>query len=99
MNNCGSLAPTYEADVKTIIDLSCAFSGCHVSGTSAPGNFQTYEGISRNLSNGSFEDRVFNIKNDPVLGMPPDNSPALKDLSEAQLQILACWMENNFAEN
>lgn len=99
MNNCGNLTPTYDADVKTIIELSCALSGCHVNGTSAPGNFITYDGISRYLSNGSFENRVFDVKNDPVLGMPPDNSPGPKDLSTAQLQILVCWMENNYPEN
>ncbi|MBT8218765.1 MAG: hypothetical protein KJP00_03020 [Bacteroidia bacterium] len=99
ITNCNNITPTYDADVKAIIDLSCAYSGCHVSGSSAPGNYSTYGGISRTLTNGLFEDRIFNIKDDPVLGMPPDNSPGPKDLSSGELELLRCWMENGYAEN
>lgn len=98
-NNCDDTPPVWDNEVDDIIQLTCAYSGCHISGTSAPGNYLTYSGILSDLNNGSFKSRVFDIKDNPILGMPPDNSSGPKDLTTEQLNILSCWMEAGFPEN
>ena len=99
MSDCDNISPTWDDGVDDIVMLTCAYAGCHVGGTSAPGNYLTYNGILSVLNNGSFKERVFDIKDNPILGMPPDNSNGPKDLTEDQLNTLSCWMESDFPEN
>ena len=97
--DCSGATPVWDGEVDAIVALSCAYAGCHVGGTSAPGNYLSYNGINTILQNGSFKNRVFDIKDNPVLGMPPDNSGGPKNLTEEQLLTLSCWMEAGFPEN
>lgn len=96
--NCVDTTPTYETNVRPIIDNTCAYSGCHLD--SAPGNYATYNGMKFVLENGLFRQRVFDLKEDAILGMPPNNAPTgkPKDLTEEELSILRCWVENGFPE-
>ena len=89
---CDSLGVTYNNSVKEIIDGSCAYSGCHVSGGLGFGIYTDYNGdLLDALNSGSFQKWVIDQKDDPVQGMPPDQSAypeSLKDdLTEEELQI------------
>jgi len=99
MGDCQNLSPTWNNGVSDLIELTCAYSGCHISGTSAPGNYLTYGGILSTLNNGSFKNRVFDIKDNPTLGMPPNNAAGQTELTQEQLDLLSCWMTDGFPEN
>ncbi|MBC6995785.1 hypothetical protein QWY85_17780 [Neolewinella lacunae] len=94
--NCEGEVPTYAADVEVIIENTCAYSGCHLGG--APGIYNSYEGLLNDLQDGSFRERVITLREDPNLGMPPDYSPAdrPRNLTEAELLIISCWLEAGF---
>lgn len=99
MIDCTGEQSTYETNIRDIIDNSCAYSGCHLD--SAPGNYSNFQGLRLIIEDGSFNQRVFTIKDDPVLGMPPNNAPAgrPKNLTEDELNTLRCWIQNGFPEN
>ena len=94
--DCGTEPVTYLSDIADIIDRSCAYSGCHLD--SAPGVYDSYEGLLGVLQSGLFKERVVTIKDDPNLGMPPDfavaNRP--KDLTTDELSLIRCWLEDGF---
>ncbi len=97
--DCDALQPTYEKDIKAIIDRSCAYSSCHLD--SAPGVFTSYEGLLNDLNDGDFSRRVISLRADESLGMPPNNAPdgRPKDLTEDEINIITCWLEAGFPEN
>ncbi len=76
----------FNCQVKPIIDLHCAISGCHVDGTGANGDFTTYQGVKLKVDNGTFQQRVF--QGDPTF--MPYNGP----LNDSLLQILTDWINN-----
>lgn len=94
---------TYNGLVKTIIDESCAYVGCHngVTGSIGPGDYTSYSGLNPYLVDGSFEDRVIFQKEDTVLGMPPDvyNETQKADLTQEELDIIQCWINAGYPEN
>lgn len=100
---CDSLSVTYDNSVKKIIDESCAYSGCHVSGGTGFGIYTEYDGdLLDALNTGTFQKWVIDNKDDPVQGMPPDQSAypeSLKDdLTEEELQIIKCWLRDGYPE-
>jgi len=89
------------AEVKSIIDQTCSYSGCHDgAGGIGPGDYTTYEGMLRDLESGSFANRVIDMKDNPSRGMPPDASvypqTLQDDLSPTQLEIITCWLQEGF---
>ncbi len=98
---CDTLQVSYNLQVKDIIDTNCAFSGCHVAGSSAPGNYSSYGSMSPFLSDREFKKFVIDLRNDPDLGMPPnwETNPGPKDLTEEEFNILSCWVESEYPEN
>ncbi len=100
-DNCATAA-TYSTNVKTIIDDTCAYSGCHNGEGSAPGDYRTYAGLQRFLTDGSFVERVIDIRDNPTRGMPPNRNiypeSLQDDLTAEQLDIITCWVQNNFPE-
>ena len=95
---------TWDGEVKTIIESTCSYSGCHSGGTTAnpylsPGSndFTTYAGIKSNLDNGNFEKRALIDKNMPNAMFVPAGNPT--ELTTAQLDILQCWADAGFPEN
>lgn len=94
---------TYENGVKTIIDNSCAYAGCHDgAGGIGPGNYTDYNGILPYLNSGQVLERVINLRTDPALGMPPDKSVYLQsqmdDLNEKDFEAIQCWLLSGFPE-
>lgn len=56
---------TYNQDIKPIIDTKCGInSNCH-GNFSTHGSYMTYQGLDIVMSTGSFENRVFVLKNMP----------------------------------
>ncbi len=101
---CDTMVVTYTNLVKDIIDNSCAYSGCHLPGSSsgATGDFSNYGGLSAYLESGSFRDRVISQKNDPVAGMPPNLTAypeSQKDsLTDEEFLIIQCWLYFEYPE-
>ena len=98
MADCGMLSPTYSAEVKQIIDESCAYSGCHLD--ASPGRFDSYSGLLPDLEDNTFRQRVLIEKADPTTGRPPNYAPSTRpqDLTEDQLMIIECWLDAGFPE-
>jgi len=90
---------TYDETIQNIIDLSCAYSGCHNGTPGVPGDYSSYAGLELDLENGSFYRRVVESRDDPVLGMPPDRATGPTDLTEEEFQLILCWVENDYPEN
>ena len=99
IEGCQDSIPTYEGSVKAIIDNSCAYAGCHFDG-SAPGIYSSYDGLIGILESGDFRSRVIVNKDDPNNGMPPNYAPEgrPKDLTAEELDLINCWLDNDFPE-
>lgn len=99
---CDISAASYETNVKPIIDLTCAYSGCHNGGGNAPGNYTSYQGLKSIIEDGSFINRVIDLQDNPSRGMPPDMTvypeSQQDDLSPDQMEIIQCWIDSNFPE-
>ena len=87
---CDSSNPTYDADIKAIIDGNCMGTFCHNAGANR-GDFTSYTGLEPVLNNGAFKDRVL-VKQD----MPKGNR---KTLTQEEINKLQCWLDNNYPEN
>lgn len=97
-SDCQGLVPNYVQDIVPILEASCAYSGCHLGG--APGIYDSYNNLLPDLESGRFRNRVIEMRNDPVLGMPPNYSPEgrPKMLTEDELLLISCWLEAGFPE-
>ena len=87
---CDGSNPTYDADIKMIIELNCSGAFCHNAGSNR-GDWTTYAGLSDVLINGKFEQRVLISQS-----MPKGNS---RTLTQGEIDILRCWTDNGFPEN
>jgi uncharacterized membrane protein len=98
---CDTIPATYDGLVKEIIDLNCAYSGCHLASPVAPGNYTTYEGLQNIINSGEFELRVITERADEEHGMPPYYVPNGKpeDLTEMELDIIRCWIDAGYPES
>lgn len=97
-NSCGTTM-SYDKGIKEIIDVSCAYAGCHNGAGLGPGDYSTYQGLVGILNSGSFSNRVFELKDNPAIGMPPDNAVGgPTDLTDAELTILMEWVESGYPE-
>lgn len=91
--DCTGLTPTYTADIKQILDASCAKSGCHDAITIANGfNLSTYA-TARPVSQG---DRFLGaIQHKSGFMAMPQGSPKLSDNN---IELLTCWVQNGSPE-
>ncbi len=101
---CDLIVASYNTNVKEIIDQSCSYSGCHDGvGGIGVGNYTDYNGLLGVLNNGLLRNRVLGLKDDPSLGMPPDQSVYVEsqkdELTEEELQIIECWLDVGFPED
>ncbi|SMG48708.1 hypothetical protein SAMN05661096_03507 [Marivirga sericea] len=77
---------SFSNDIKSIITTNCAVSGCHNG--SQPPNFSTDDNIFVNASR---------IKTRTSAGtMPPAGRP---DLTEDEIQAIACWVDDGALDN
>ncbi|MCB0642404.1 MAG: hypothetical protein KDC44_12225 [Phaeodactylibacter sp.] len=89
---CLEANPTYESDIKPIVDNTCAYSGCHVSGFGF-GDFSSYEGMLSRLENGAIEQQT--IFTDE---MPPKNAIGPNELTTEEKELLQCWIQLQYPE-
>ncbi|MGB1217552.1 MAG: hypothetical protein ACPG5P_06735 [Saprospiraceae bacterium] len=88
-----SIPITYTNSTKSIIDASCAYAGCHA------GQYDSFAGIQSIIDNGKFKERVITMRDDVSMGMPPNYATAgPKDLTEAELEIIQCWIDGGYQE-
>ena len=86
-SSCSSISAKFSVDVNPIIQNNCAFSGCHGNGSgNGPGALLTFEQIKNAASQ---------IKAAVVSrSMPPGGA-----LSNTQIQIISCWVDNGSLNN
>src|SRR5688572_16441518 len=76
---------SYDAEVKPIINTSCAISGCHHGSLGADSNwtvFTTFQGKSANV-----KDRITRPPGTPI------HMPAVGSLTSDQIQTIVCWVD------
>ena len=80
---------TYDKNVKSIVDNSCATSGCHSTVNPAAGLMLTnYTQVKSSAQSGSFHTRINNGT------MPPGNP-----LPSATIAIITKWQTDGYLEN
>ena len=93
MFECDGITPTYNTNVKPILDASCAKSGCHDAITVQNGvNFSTYATASIVSQQERFLGVIHHRNGFPEM---PFDGPKLPN---DQLQILSCWVQNGSPE-
>ena len=92
--NCDGVQTSYEFNVRQIIDNSCAYAGCHPE-------YDSYEGLLPTLRDGSFRSRVITLRADDNIGMPPQYAPGdrPKSLSKEEIDLLECWLDDEFPKD
>lgn len=95
---------TYSAEVKAIIDNSCAYSGCHSGSTASAWvpqdskDYTTYENMVNNLNSGKFAERVLELKTmPPAANFIPPGRPT--ELTAAELEIINCWVKSSYPKD
>lgn len=86
---CDTENVTYSAEIQSIIESSCATSGCHNAGGSAPNIYESYNNVKASVDDGSFENRVLVQKN-----MPPGTP-----LSDCNIALIEAWLEDGAPNN
>lgn len=93
------LTASYDESIREIIDTNCAYGVCHNGSPGVPGDYRSFEGLTRDIESGSFFQRVVVIRDDPVQGMPPQRAEGPTELSEEEFQLILCWVENGYPES
>lgn len=79
---------SFKSSVKSIFEMNCAVTGCHVSGTKRV-NLEEFDGIQKNAS------RILSLTKSGA--MPPKNSG--KQLTASEVDLLACWINDGAKAN
>ena len=88
-STCPDTAPTYDGKIKSLIQSNCATAACHGPNGTAPGRFDTYEGLVPYFDTGIFKRRVIEERSMPQ---------APRKLSDRDFFDIKCWVEANFPE-
>lgn len=81
---------SYSEDIKPMIDQSCAIAGCHVSGF-WKGDYTSFEDVKKHADKGSMFRKVVQNKT-----MPKGDGG---DLTQAQIDLFHCWLDQGALEN
>ncbi|MEY2899662.1 MAG: hypothetical protein RL138_1715 [Bacteroidota bacterium] len=73
---------TYAKHIQPLMDMYCAYSGCHSTNNSPRVPLTTYAEVS--LQAASIDNHVFTLQDMPLGGT----------MSAAELQQLRCWLDN-----
>lgn len=85
-NQSGCDTVKYSAHIEPLISANCV--SCH-DAVSGNADLSTYAGLKTQVDNNGVTSRVFTIAD-----MPPSGP-----LSNEQLQLLKCWMDNGAPNN
>lgn len=86
--DCTGVSPSYNSEIKPIINANCISSGCHNAGSSN-GDYTTYAGLKAVASTGTLESRVIINKT-----MPPTGPLSLEDRKK-----IKCWISSGASNN
>lgn len=93
MADCAEI-PTYDTNMKALVDTYCAHSTCHNGTAEVPGDYTTYQGMKVHFEDG-IADRVISRQD-----MPPSYSEGGPvALTPEDLKLFDCWISENFPEN
>ena len=92
-SDCFGAVVDYEIDIKPLINQSCATNlgpgtGCHDAWI-----FE-YQNVYNKISDGSWENRVLDLKDMPV----PGNMFNIDPLTNDELIMFKCWIDAGFPE-
>lgn len=85
---------TYDNQIEEIINTTCAYAGCHDGSGSAPGDYRTYAAMRPWLRPAQFDDRTIILRD-----MPPNYADGPKTLTQDEIDLVTCWILNNYDEN
>lgn len=92
--NCAGITPTYDGEIKAILNTHCATSGCHNASSKKAGiNLSDYTSAKNESLNDRFLGSVQHLKG--YDDMPKGESK----LDEATIQKLYCWVQNGSPQN
>ena len=81
---------SYANDVSPIVTTKCAIDNCHNGSLGADRNWTVYQNL---------HDKRQNVKTKVVnREMPPASSPA-GALTDAQIQVISCWVDQGAQNN
>ncbi len=93
MFECIGFEPTYTADIKPILDGSCAISGCHNASSAQNGIvLSAYASAAAESLNDRFLGSIQHKKG--YIAMPKDAA----QLSQSDIELLTCWVQNGSPE-
>ena len=87
---CTGTTPTYNTNISSIINTSCATSGCHNDATRKSGiSLQGYSNASSQFKNNS--KNLASINHGSGVDPMPQGAPKLAD---SNIKKLECWVKN-----
>jgi hypothetical protein len=92
--DCHNVEPSYNLEIKAILNRDCAISGCHNSSSQAGGiNLGSYMAAEAESSKARFLGAINQLSDyEP---MPRSASK----LSEEDIKLLTCWVDHGSPEN
>ena len=86
---CDGSTPTYDADIAMLINGNCMGSTCHSAGSSH-GDFTSYANLGTVIANVELEKE----------GLINQTMPLGSGfLSQSELTMFRCWVDNGYPEN
>jgi hypothetical protein len=87
--DCAGSVPTYNADVKAILDTHCASSGCHSASSKKAGyDFSTYESAKSGAADVAF---LGSVQHKSGYSRMPRGA---SKLSAENVKTLTCWVQS-----
>ena len=83
--------PTYSGEIRSIINTTCAYTGCHVNGTGY-GDYTNFQSMEADFGP-TFLDQI------STNSMPPSYAEGPKELSASELLAFQCWIQGGYLEN
>lgn len=92
--DCTNIEPTYDLEIKAILNRDCARSGCHSSSSQAGGiNLGSYMAAETESSKPRFLGAINQLSD--YEAMPRSASK----LSDEDIKLITCWVDNGSPEN
>lgn len=88
--DCSNVTPTYNTNVKALLDKNCSSSGCHDASSKKAGyDLSSYSGANAASKNTEFLGSIQHKSG--YSKMPRGGSK----LSDADIKTITCWVQNN----
>lgn len=92
--DCTNVEPTYDLEIKSILNRECATSGCHSSSSQAGGiSLGNYMAAENESSKARFLGAINQLSG--YESMPRSSNK----LSDDDIKLITCWVDNGSPEN